>query len=72
MKLKVILVSVNLGFDGDMCENDINECEFIDCNNNGTCVDYVMGYHCICNDGFEGRDCEATVGLLMKSSREDR
>ena len=32
------------GYTGVMCEVDINECEGINCQNNGTCLDLVNQY----------------------------
>ena len=32
------------GYTGGMCEVDINECEGINCQNNGTCLDLVNQY----------------------------
>ena len=45
---------------GRLCEVDtINDCETVlsPCGNNGTCVDMINGYYCICPDGFTGLGC---------------
>jgi len=39
------------------------------CNGNGSCVDdfnVVRKYACMCNDGFEGRDCEKGKNSFLK------
>ncbi len=37
---------------------EINECESSPCSNDGTCVDAISGYHCICKPGFNYTHCE--------------
>lgn len=37
--------------DGDSC--DTNHCE-----NNGTCVDGIRTFKCLCLDGYSGKNCE--------------
>ena len=45
------------GYEGEFCEDDINECAEVDCNN-GTCIDQVNGFTCDCDDDYEGKFCE--------------
>ena len=45
------------GYEGTFCEIDTNECAGVDCNN-GTCIDGVNGFLCVCEDGYEGTFCE--------------
>ncbi|KAL3110457.1 hypothetical protein niasHT_019318 [Heterodera trifolii] len=52
------------GFEGDFCEQDINECErfgAILCKNGGTCVNRHGSYMCICVGGFAGKFCETNI-----------
>ncbi|KAI8484244.1 WD repeat-containing protein 70 [Branchiostoma belcheri] len=35
-----------IGFDGDLCENDIDYCDPNPCPASWTCVDQVVGFHC--------------------------
>ncbi|CAH8484551.1 unnamed protein product [Schistosoma turkestanicum] len=49
------------GFDGQYCENDINECNSMPCYNNGTCKDLVNSFECDCPKGFIGTDCRINV-----------
>jgi len=47
------------GYEGQLCENDINECQQNDnlCNN-GVCENLIGSYECICNDGWTGSHCD--------------
>ncbi|KAH8859263.1 Protein jagged-1 [Schistosoma japonicum] len=49
------------GFDGQYCENDINECNSMPCYNNGTCKDLINSFECDCPKGFTGADCRINV-----------
>lgn len=49
------------GFEGDLCEVDIDECAAEPCQNGGTCTDAVGGFECACPAGFEGDACETNV-----------
>ena len=37
---------------------DIDDCQGVDCNDTGTCVDKILGYTCMCFEGYEGTNCE--------------
>ena len=37
---------------------DIDECENVICQNNGTCIDGINGYSCNCTDGYDGQHCD--------------
>ena len=45
------------GFNGDKCENNIDDCDPNPCQNGGTCTDGVNSYTCACASGFGGTDC---------------
>ncbi|MGB0592527.1 MAG: EGF domain-containing protein [Myxococcota bacterium] len=49
------------GFEGDVCEVDIDECAGDPCQNGGTCTDGVASFVCECTAGFEGAVCELDV-----------
>ncbi|VDO86472.1 unnamed protein product [Soboliphyme baturini] len=40
---------------------EIDECKIGACNNVGRCIDEINGYHCICHDGFTGKECEINI-----------
>ncbi|CAI5454134.1 unnamed protein product [Caenorhabditis angaria] len=61
------------GFEGENCESDINECDFIkntdlECQNNGTCVNTPGSYQCNCADNFFGPLCNSTAPICSPSS----
>lgn len=58
------LIMFIVGFKGDSCEINNNECDFGFCTNNSTCIDLPGDYTCICPQGFTGRHYPGT-GLLM-------
>ncbi|CAI2357503.1 unnamed protein product [Caenorhabditis sp. 36 PRJEB53466] len=46
------------GFTGDNCEENINDCKYMDCGKSGYCLDGINEAKCVCNDGFHGDRCE--------------
>lgn len=44
------------GYEGDVCDVDIDECEPNPCLN-GNCRDAVANYTCDCAPGYEGKNC---------------
>ena len=50
-------------FAGEHCEQNIDDCAD-QCgvtNGTGQCVDDVDGYHCVCEPGYTGADCEVLL-----------
>ena len=39
------------GYEGLLCETEIDECESNPCSNGGTCIDEIDEYRCACLDG---------------------
>ncbi|KAI0220854.1 Protein slit [Lamellibrachia satsuma] len=50
-----------VGFEGDRCETNIDDCLGHHCQNNATCVDLVDKYSCTCQSAFTGAHCETKV-----------
>jgi alpha-tubulin suppressor-like RCC1 family protein len=49
------------GYEGDLCELDVDDCEPNPCKNAGLCSDRVAGYTCACAPGFSGVDCSTNI-----------
>ena len=52
------LILYVLGFDGDTCDNNIDDCAALTCANNGACIDGVAQAFCKCQFGKSGPTCE--------------
>ncbi|CAB3977978.1 neurogenic locus notch homolog 1-like [Paramuricea clavata] len=53
--------SCKLGFTGDICETNIDDCASGPCKHGATCVDGIENYNCTCFPGFMGRNCEIEI-----------
>ena len=49
------------GYNGTLCDVNINECSPNPCQNNGTCTDDIDSYNCSCVTGYTGTDCETNI-----------
>uniref|UniRef100_A0A914ED71 Protein crumbs n=1 Tax=Acrobeloides nanus TaxID=290746 RepID=A0A914ED71_9BILA len=54
-----------LGYTGQTCEDDLNECEFSPCKNDGTCQNTLGSYKCECKPGFGGELCTEKIGFCL-------
>ena len=48
-----------------VCYQDIDDCIENPCNNNGSCVDGIASYNCVCLPGFTGADCEMSTNKVF-------
>uniref|UniRef100_A0A8C9F9H4 FAT atypical cadherin 4 n=1 Tax=Pavo cristatus TaxID=9049 RepID=A0A8C9F9H4_PAVCR len=55
------------GYEGSLCEIDIDECLPSPCHNDGTCHNLVGGFSCSCPDGFTGMACERDVNECLSN-----
>lgn len=53
------------GFTGVSCENNIDDCIGVTCNNRGRCVDGVQNFSCNCEPGYTGAICESGKYLSL-------
>ena len=51
----------HVGFTGEFCEMNIDDCFGVTCSENGLCVDGVNSFECNCNTGFTGSQCEINI-----------
>jgi len=51
------------GFEGDTCEEDLDECVLgtDNCDINGTCINTPGSFFCQCDDGSQGASCEIDI-----------
>ncbi|CAI5454751.1 unnamed protein product [Caenorhabditis angaria] len=61
-------------FEGNKCENDVNECLFINgtdlaCKNGGSCENTKYGYKCNCQGKFHGPLCQYEQAVCSQSTK---
>lgn len=59
--------SCSPGWEGEVCETEINECSAGPCLH-GTCTDLMADYLCECEPGYVGKDCEEEVDNCLEFS----
>lgn len=59
--------SCSAGWEGELCEREINECSSGPCVY-GTCKDLLADYHCDCEPGYTGKDCQEEVDNCLEFS----
>ncbi|XP_042205015.1 protein crumbs-like [Homarus americanus] len=58
---EVFSCSCPIGFEGSLCEINIDECVANQCLNGATCVDGINQYTCKCMPGYTGEFCEEDI-----------
>lgn len=56
-----------LGFTGDFCEINYDDCQLSPCNNNATCIDGVDMYTCDCSPGYTDYNCSSEIDECLGS-----
>ncbi|XP_023241480.1 slit homolog 2 protein-like [Centruroides sculpturatus] len=54
-----------VGFSGDNCSTNVDDCVENMCQNGATCVDGVNSYTCSCSEGYAGTFCEIMPMVAM-------
>jgi len=50
------------GYNGPTCDDDIDDCFFGACKNDGRCIDGLNTYTCNCTGtGFDGSTCQSNI-----------
>jgi hypothetical protein len=42
------------GYEGDLCGNNIDDCQAAPCTNGAECYDGIKDYNCSCFEGYAG------------------
>ncbi len=63
-----VICYCNLGFIGDRCQTDVNECASSPCVNGGTCADLVNSYYCKCPRPWAGTHCDVDANECATSN----
>ena len=50
-----------IGFTGDLCEIDVDDCANTPCANGATCTDLVNAFECDCLPGYAGTTCQIDI-----------
>ncbi|XP_078617138.1 uncharacterized protein LOC144885200 isoform X5 [Branchiostoma floridae x Branchiostoma japonicum] len=59
----VVTCECPVGFEGAVCETNIDDCSKSPCHNNATCIDLVDDFECVCDRGYTGVLCENDLDL---------
>lgn len=51
----------HLGFSGDHCDFEYNECDSNPCLNGGQCIGDIGSFSCQCSKGYQGKRCHIKV-----------
>lgn len=58
------------GWEGELCETEINECSSTPCVY-GTCKDLLADFQCECEPGYKGKDCGEEVDNCLEFKCEN-
>ena len=53
-----LMCQCNEGYEGILCENNIDDCASNPCQNGGQCMDLVNDFQCSCPGNFSGKTCD--------------
>ena len=49
------------GYEGELCETEIDECKSNPCLNDGLCIDLLNDFECECQPAYNGSYCEVDI-----------
>ncbi|CAC5408157.1 Fibropellin-3 [Mytilus coruscus] len=49
------------GFEGSLCQHNIDDCKNMPCQHGGTCTDMINSFDCHCANGYDGENCENNI-----------
>ncbi|PIO34262.1 hypothetical protein AB205_0200690 [Aquarana catesbeiana] len=50
-----------MGYSGQLCEMEIDNCASAPCKNGAVCINKVNAYSCLCQKGWTGSNCTTDV-----------
>ena len=60
------------GYNGDLCQNNIDECSSSPCLNGGNCTDGVNAYSCQYVPGYDGVQCQNNIDECTSNPCQNR
>lgn len=57
----------NTGFEGPLCENNIDDCLNVNCQHGSVCIDGVNSFKCDCHPGYDGKFCQIDIDECLSS-----
>lgn len=58
-------IYLSIGFSGELCNYEYNECDSNPCLNDGQCTDHIGGFSCKCTRGYTGKRCHIKVSICF-------
>lgn len=58
-------IYLSIGFSGELCNYEYNECDSNPCLNDGQCTDHIGGFSCKCTRGYTGKRCHIKVSIFF-------
>lgn len=57
------------GFEGSLCEIQVDNCDSVPCLHGATCDNLVNNYTCSCTPYYKGRNCDIEISFKYESGR---